>query len=462
VSASLTLKKGKRRRIGSIACPREPFLNAFPIAVALVLDHASVTGGAAKVAFDSAIGLKRAGYRPIVFAAAGPVDPGLVEARVEVVCLGQHDILNDPSRLRAAVRGIWNVEAARRLSVLLASLPKGRSLVHVHGWAKGLSPAIAGPIAASGLPALCTLHEYFLFCPNGGFYNYQTEKVCELEPMSGACVATNCDSRSYPQKLWRCARQAAVRHVARLPKVFSDFIIISDLQDGIARARLPEGARIHRLTNPIEAARLGLKPRPASGDFLFVGRIAREKGPLLFAEAARRAGIVPTYVGDGPIRAELAGRYPEARILGWKTPDEARAMMRQGRALVFPSLWYEVQGLTVSEAKAMGTPVVVSDVCAGREAIEDGKSGLWFRNGDPDALACALDRLKDDVLVEKLSNHAYAAYWADPPTLERHVGALLDIYEGMLCRWPEPLPQRLRPRAASMKSSIRLMTARVS
>jgi glycosyltransferase involved in cell wall biosynthesis len=114
--------------------------------------------------------------------------------------------------------------------------------------------------------------------------------------------------------------------------------------------------------------------------------------------------------------------------------------MRAARALVFPSLWYEVQGLTVTEAKAMGTPVVVSDVCAGREAIEDGKSGLWFRSGDPDALAAALIRLKDDALVERLSNHAYAAYWGDALTPERHVAALLDIYKRMLCRWPGPLP----------------------
>jgi hypothetical protein len=196
-----------------------------PINVALVLDHAGVTGGAAKVAFDSALGLKQAGHRPIVFAAAGPIDPRLAEADVEVVSLGQHDILSDPFRLRAATQGLWNFEAALRLRDLIKGLPKSRSIVHLHGWAKALSPSIAGPIKASGIAAVCTLHEYFIFCPNGGFHNYRTSEVCSLEPMSALCLSTNCDSRSYPQKLWRCARHVAMSRFARLPDAFSNIIV---------------------------------------------------------------------------------------------------------------------------------------------------------------------------------------------------------------------------------------------
>ena len=158
------------------------------LAIVVALDHACVTGGAAKVAFDSALGLKAAGCRPIIFAAAGSTDPCLIEAGVEVLCLGQPDIFSDPSRLimRAAAQGLWNFEAARRLRTLLAAVPKDRTVVHVHGWAKALSPSMAGPIADSYLPAACTLHEYFLFYPNRGFYNYRTGEICSLEPMSRA------------------------------------------------------------------------------------------------------------------------------------------------------------------------------------------------------------------------------------------------------------------------------------
>ena len=141
-------------------------------------------------------------------------------------------------------------------------------------------------------------------------------------------------------------------------------------------------------------------------------------------------------MGDGPAAATLAAAYPEARLLGWKSPAEVRQHLRGARALVFPSLWYEGQPLTVLEAQALGTPVVVSDGCAGREEVEDGRSGLWFRSGDAAALAAALRTLSSDDIVARLSDAAYRRYWADPPTLARHVRAITAGYRGLL---PAPL-----------------------
>jgi glycosyltransferase involved in cell wall biosynthesis len=405
-----------------------------PLTVVLCLDHAFVSGGQAKVAFDSAIGLKQAGHRPIVFAAAGPVDEALTAAGVEVVCLGQNDLLGNPSRIAAAVQGTWNKPAAEALARLLSGLPPERTIVHVHGWAKALSPSIAVPIARSGLPAVYTIHEYFLFCPNGGFYNYQRGHTCTLEPLSAACWATHCDSQNYARKLWRNARLTLARDVAHLPDVFSDYIAISRFQLDVIGDRLPPGSRTHLISNPIDVPDLGPKASPAQGDVIFVGRISAEKGPFLFAEAARRASMIPSYVGDGPAAAELRARYPEARLLGWQSGPIVRDAIRAARALVFPSLWYEGQPLTVLEAKALGTPVIVADACAGREEIEHGMSGLWFRGGDAEDLAVRLDEIRDDSLVTRLSAAAYASFWSDPPTLGRHVERITTAYYSMLAR----------------------------
>ena len=404
------------------------------LTIVICFDHASITGGQAKVAFDSAVGLKREGHRPIVFAAVGPISPQLTAAGIETVCLGQDDLIGNPSRFDAAIQGLWNVKAAQALERLLKTLPRDSTLVHVHGWAKGLSPSIAGPIARSGLPALYTIHEYFQFCPNGGFYNYRKHEVCGLTPLSPACWATNCDSRNYARKMWRHVRLLAAQRIAHLPETFSDYIAISGVQESIVAPYVPGRARLHRISNPVDIPALGPKSDPASGDVIYVGRLSPEKGILVFAEAARRIGMVPTFVGDGPMAAELAARYPEARLFGWQDTTGVQAALRAARALVFPSLWYEGQPLTVLEAKGLGTPVVVSDVCAGREEVEDGITGLWFKSDDADDLARALTLCGDDTRIAALSQAAYAAYWADPPTLETHVARLTAVYRGMIDR----------------------------
>ena len=399
-----------------------------PLTVVIVLDHAFVSGGQSRVAFDSALGLKAAGHEPIVFTAVGPIDPELRRNGIDVICLDQSDLVHNPSKLAAARQGIWNGAAARALDDLLSTLPKGRSVVHVHGWAKAQSPAIAGPIAASGLPAVYTMHEFFMLCPNGGFYNYRTAQPCHLDPLSRACWASNCDSRSYSRKLWRNARQTVMKHVAHLPEVFGDYVLISAFQREVVGDRLPARSRAHLVSNPIAASNHGPKPDPAHGPFMFVGRLSPEKGPLLFAEAARRLGVRPVFVGDGPLRTELAARYPEAELRGWHDQDGVAAAMREARALVFPSLWYEGQPLTVLEALALGTPVIVSDGCAGRDSVRHGETGLWFRRGDAGDLTAAMAQLQHNGVAARMSLAAHQSFWRDPPTIARHVREIERIY----------------------------------
>jgi glycosyltransferase involved in cell wall biosynthesis len=402
------------------------------LTVVICADHGSVTGGQAKVAIDSALGLKQAGVRVIFFAAAAPVDARLTEAGIEVVCLGQTDLLGASSRLAGMAQGTWNRIAAQRLAQTLAAAPKARTIVHVHGWARALSPSIARPIAASGLPAVYTVHEYFLFCPNGGFYNYQNNHICGLAPLSPACLATHCDQISYARKLWRSARLELARRFAGLPQVFSDYICLSAFQHGLVAPYLPRGAKVSLISNPIDVPDLGPRTEPDDGEFLFVGRLSPEKGVFLFAEAAARLGVAANFIGDGPLAEELRTRFPGARLLGWKNSEEVRTAMRRARALAFPSLWYEGQPLTVLEAKALGLPVIVADRCAGREEIDNGVDGLWFSSGDAASLAEAIGRLQDRDLAGRMSRAAYENYWRSPSTPQRHVEALIGLYREML------------------------------
>jgi glycosyltransferase involved in cell wall biosynthesis len=400
--------------------------------VILVLDWSYVNGGQAKVAIDSALALKARGHEPILFSAVGPPDPALARADIPVICLDQPELLADPNKASAAWRGIDNRAAARALHALLKVQPRGQTVIHVHGWAKALSPSIAGPIRASGLPVLYTMHEYFLLCPNGGFYNYRAHVHCPLPPLSTACLATHCDSRTYGFKLWRSARLAAARYIHRLPATLRDIAYFHPFQRAIIEKHLPKSTRLHEIANPIEVEPLGEKPAPTAGEIIFLGRLSEEKGVFLYADAMRRAGLQPVFVGDGPAMAPLKARYPEARFLGWHDGPGVRRRLREARALAFPSLWYEGQPLTVLESLAVGTPVIASDGSAGRESVIDGVTGLWFRHGDPEDLARAMRHLMREEAAIAMSHEAYRRYWANPFSLERHCDRLEAVYSGMI------------------------------
>ncbi len=398
----------------------------------IVYDYGSINGGAAQVAIASALALQRAGVEVDYFCAVGPTATAFHGSGVRVHCLGQHDVLADPDRLGAATRGLWNREASRALRSLLETCDPRSTVVHVHGWTKALSASVFDAIATLHIPAVTTLHEFFAACPNGGFFDYQQQRICSRRALSADCIATHCDARSYPQKLWRVARQAIAQRAGGVPAAMRDVIYISDLSRRLLAPYFDSATRWHFVRNPVE-----VEPQPRARAeshrrFLFVGRLSPEKGAEQFAAAAVAAQVPARIVGDGELRPRITQRWPAIESSGWLDPPAVSAEMRASRALVFPSLWYETQGLVVQEALAHGVPVIVADHTAACEAVLDGHNGVLFRQGDVTSLVRAFARMADDVAVADLSRHAHADYWAAPPTLQTHVERLIAVYTEML------------------------------
>jgi len=401
--------------------------------VVIVNDFAYVNGGVGQVALASARELGRRGHRVHVFTAVPGSEPIQVEAGLEVTCLGQHEIAADPQRMRAMVQGIWNTRARTAMRMLLEHLDPSDTVVHFHGWTKALSSSVIRETLARHFEAVITLHEYFSACPNGGFYLYPQQRNCRVDPLSWACVSTDCDPRNYAQKLWRVGRHWVQMHVARYPRDARHFIAITDFSLQILRRYLPTEAHIHHVRNPIQIERQAPAPVGSNAGFVYVGRLSPEKGALLLAKAAAAANVPVTFIGDGPERDAIAAANPAARLAGWQDKAGVAAAIRASRALVLPSLWFETQGLVVSEAAAMGVAAIVADECAAREAVVNGETGLWFRSRDEDDLSAKLLALHHDArAAQAMGQAAHARFWQDPPTLARHVESLESVYAAIL------------------------------
>jgi len=119
-----------------------------------------------------------------------------------------------------------------------------------------------------------------------------------------------------------------------------------------------------KLFNPDNPAKLDF-PRPI---FMTVGRVAVEKNLQAFLSLDLPGTKV--VIGDGPQKAELERRFPDAKFLGEKKGEDLTSHVAAADVFVFPSLT-DTFGVVQLEALACGTPVAAFPVTGPIDVIAD-------------------------------------------------------------------------------------------
>lgn len=400
--------------------------------VLLINDFGFVNGGISRVALDSSRGLAERDLAVTFFSAVPQPGDEASSSRIRMESTGQREFLGDPQRFRALARAYWNRRAEKAVSRLADELDPETSVVHVHSWAQANSASIFAPLRRKKLRVVVTLHDYFMACPTGSFIVFPENRPCQLRPLSPACLLKNCDLRSRFHKYLKFGRQWVQNSVARVPKSIRNFIFVSQFSGGIFEKHLPQNSRFFFLPNPVDVAKSRPAPVGTNKGWAYVGRISPEKGSLLFAKAAAILNLDAVFIGDGEESDTIRKIHPPARMLGWRDRSSVLEILATCRGLVFPSLCLEGNPLSVTEAQALGLPVVVSTGNAATDAVVDGETGLVFRNNDPQDLADKIDRLdKDAGLRERMGRQSFDRYWREPAPLKRHVDRLLEIYRAV-------------------------------
>lgn len=397
--------------------------------VVVVDDTADNYGGTAQVAYVTAKVLVERGYNVVYFAGVGPVHERL--AGIRVVTVRDEPFLNSSPKAKGAVEGLSSRHTYRVFSDLLSEFSPSDTVVHVHSWTHALSSSIFDVIADRGFKSIVTLHDYFLVCPNGGFYDYKKKEICHLKPCSAACVFRNCDKRSYMQKIYRIVR--LLLQTKAIARAKPRFAYLSEFTYHILRGnRFDDGNPIF-LPNPIEVHGVYRPSAPNSRKgYLFIGRMDPEKNPMLFCEALTLLGLPGTLCGDGPLLPELKAKYPNLSFLGWCEKDELIRQAHNSKALIMTSTWLEASPLVCLEMMlSAGIPSIVPDTCGATVYIENGKNGIWFENGNVESLCKAIRKIEDSGSYEHICNYIES----NMPMLQRNYGyehyadRLISIYE---------------------------------
>ena len=123
-------------------------------------------------------------------------------------------------------------------------------------------------------------------------------------------------------------------------------------------------------------------------EHVIVSALVPYKRVELAIEAARRAGRKLVVIGNGPLLAKLSASAPEVEFLGWVSAETIIDRLARARSLILPGI--EDFGITPLEAMALGTPVIAYHDGGALETVQEGVTGVFFRQMTADALASAL------------------------------------------------------------------------
>lgn len=297
-------------------------------------------------------------------------------------------------RVGLALRTVWSLPAARRLSAILDR--HRPDVAHFHNTFPLISPAAYAICQRRGVPVVQTLHNYRLVCPNAMLF--RAGRPCE--DCLGRVVA-------WPGVVHACYRGSRAQSAVTATMLAVHRLRGTWRHDVDLYIALTEFARRKFLAGGLPEERIVVKPNfvtlkgrpagpPAEG-FLFAGRLSEEKGVRALLEAWRSlpSTILLRVAGTGPLAplVERAAReLPNVHYLGGLSHDELLGELAAAQALVFPSEWYEGLPMVILEAFACGRPVLAARRGAAEEIVAEGLTGSLWEPGDPANLATLVRR----------------------------------------------------------------------
>ncbi len=290
-----------------------------------------------------------------------------------------------------AAKVIYSFEARRKLAELIRVT--GPAIFHAHNIYHHLSPSVLDAAGAAGVPVVLTVHDLKVACPS--YKMLASDGVCE-RCRGGRLrnvVRYRCIKGSLALSSIIYAESKLHRLLGTYQRQVDRFVVPSRFYGRKLVEWGFDAAQMVYVPNCIDAADFEMR-REVGDYFVYIGRLAPEKGLFTLVEAARLAGVRLKIVGDGPdfqqLREVAAASGADIEFTGVLRGTALRAAVAGARALVLASEWYENAPMSILEAYATGVPVIGADIGGIPEMVEAGQTGWIFESGSPAALASAL------------------------------------------------------------------------
>ncbi|HUN55803.1 MAG TPA: glycosyltransferase family 4 protein [Smithella sp.] len=394
-------------------------------------------GGAERVFFEEQSVLQQKGQKIIPFSRR---HPGNLPTQYNDFFAPQLSLDTHPSfkSLKAAFGIIYSFQTKAALRRLISQ--ERPDIAHAHNIYGLLTTSVLDELYSSGIPAVLTLHDFKIICPNYQFLN--GTRICQdckthhyYKAILNKCVHGNMFYSSvyalenYFHYMTRKYEKKVSRYIA-----VSRFIRNKFIEYGF-----PE-ERITLIPNFIDA-KLYEPAYENQNYFLYFGRLVPEKGLMTLLRAFARLKTTQNRLiiaGEGPLRRELEKEIIDQNInnvefTGFLTGDLLADKIKKCVCTIIPSEIYENCPMSALESLAYGKPVIGADIGGIPELITHKVDGLIFKSGDVEDLSNCLEYMASQSPLQLREWGTNARMKIERSyNVKQHYEALMTLYHEVL------------------------------
>lgn len=333
---------------------------------------------------------------------------------------------------------VWNYDAEKKLQKLIKDTnPDAIYILHE---VNHLSPSIIRAAKKEGIRVVHRISDFFMFCPKYDF-------LCKNE------ICESCLHGNYSKAIkYKCVKGSRFGTLLRIfamklyaaTKVFEDvdhFICTCQFsRNKLIEAGIPKN-KISCIHTFIDASTI----LPCYDDdkyFLFLGRMAHQKGTIYAIEAMKYikdtdyvlkiTGQITNSAEDQEIWNFIKKNGLEEKVIftGFKHGEELQDLISHSTCIVCPAIWYENMPNTVIEAYAYGKPVVASRIGSLAEIVIDGKTGLLFEMKNSKDLSEKLKKFIENPKLSKELGQNARMEVESKYEVSKHMNSVIQILKG--------------------------------
>ena len=307
---------------------------------------------------------------------------------------------------------IYSYKTYREVSKIIKE--ESIDVVHVHNIFPLISFSVYYAAKKNNCKLVQTLHNFRFLCPKGLLF--RDGKICEdcLKNGLKCAIKHNCYRESKLQTILLVLVLSIHKILGTFNKPDS-YIVMTEFNKNIFRKYLPE-EKIEIRSQFFKGNKI-LSDSCSHKNYVIISRLEDSKGIQIainaFKELKDKELII---IGKGQCEKKYKdfienNNINNIKMLGYKENNEVLEYLKNAKALILPSLWYEGYPMTIVESIAVGTPIIGSNIGNVNSIIKSEEIGITYQYDDYRELIKSVELLeKDDNLYSKLLENAKKAF----------------------------------------------------